>query len=759
MPLQQEQEAPAAPWQAPAPAELAAELPAYEVEHLIAIGGMGAVYRGRHRALDRPAAIKVLAPRTLDNAEIEAERLFLQEARAMARLTHPAVVQVHDFGTTAGGLAYLVMEYIDGSNVEQLLRERGALPEAAAVRITQKICDGLTAAHDQGLLHGDVKPANILLDQSGRVCLTDLGLARGLQEAKSGSAISLGTPGYAAPELYQSGAGVDHRSDVYALGATLYEMLTGYAPEHPSLSPQSIRPDVSIGVNAAVVKATQPMPGQRYHSAAAFKTALASAPARHSPAHSPALASPPAFVRRPLTSSAPVLSQPRRPAAMPWSSIAAATVVIAAVIGGLKWKATQDQAARSAQSANGVTAERTDEALGAITADAVPDTTADSKKDAAAKTSAPAASDLSSTAPPPVPAEVTERLADLERKFATAVESKVEAPHAAEMAQLNANYAGALQRALTAAQQAGRFEDIAAIHGEQSLLAGEGIDPGMEPLGLAPVLEPLRATYRGEAAQRELQRLRNLDGLFGVYQQTLSEWRSQISKEEIATAGVINQAIAGVAKRQAAQASKEQMSQLAKVFDAYQTMRGAVASTPTSDTPAASSPVAAASSPPQPAAGANLGPIRLESRFSSGKSDRLSRNEMFDDRSVRITPTMDIVNRETARDLQGAKGTLVTFARSVLDGRDFQVLGVDTFDLNVLRQASARVEGKAVSYEFDDTGAAQYGYKYHGYCFIVQDATGVIIYSAATPASWGEQLEKVLTLRGGMKIDRDLKAR
>jgi serine/threonine-protein kinase len=195
-------------------------------------GGMGAVYQARQRSMDRLVALKVLTPKLAANAEFV--QRFLQEARATARLNHPNIVAGISVGQ-ADGYHYFAMEYIEGQNLDQRIREQGVLAEDECVRLGAAIASGLAHAHANGIVHRDVKPANVLLDKDGTPKLADLGLAKaacGVQEdsslTQSGSAV--GTPYYMAPEQARAEPDIDGRADIYALGCTLYHAATGRTP-------------------------------------------------------------------------------------------------------------------------------------------------------------------------------------------------------------------------------------------------------------------------------------------------------------------------------------------------------------------------------------------------------------------------------------------------------------------------------------------------------------------------------------------------
>ena len=211
----------------PASANIGTELAGYRLEALLGRGGMGVVYRARDLALDRDVALKLLAPHLADDVSFR-ER-FLTESRVAASLEHPNVVPIHDAGEIDGQL-YIAMRLVEGSDLKVVLRE-GPLEPARAVRMLEQVASALDAAHVRGLVHRDVKPSNVLLDEQGHVYLADFGLSRYLGDAALplGPAKSLGTADYVAPEQIR-GEEVDGRADVYALGCMLYECLAGEPP-------------------------------------------------------------------------------------------------------------------------------------------------------------------------------------------------------------------------------------------------------------------------------------------------------------------------------------------------------------------------------------------------------------------------------------------------------------------------------------------------------------------------------------------------
>lgn len=196
-------------------------------------GGMGVVYRGRHTDLDLDVAVKFLHPHLARQGNTS-ER-FLREARLAARLAHPGIVRVYDCGETEGHF-YMVMELVDGQPLSSVISDAGPVPVPRALQIIEAVAGALREALDQaGLIHRDIKPANILVTTTGQPKLVDLGLAKVISAAEMPTAQTaagtvMGTPQYMPPEQFRDASSVDHRADIYSLGATLYHMLTGHPP-------------------------------------------------------------------------------------------------------------------------------------------------------------------------------------------------------------------------------------------------------------------------------------------------------------------------------------------------------------------------------------------------------------------------------------------------------------------------------------------------------------------------------------------------
>ncbi len=249
----------------PSPEEIAPKFPQFEILECLGRGGMGVVYKARQISLNRTVAIKILAPERERDSEFAAR--FAYEAELLAKLSHPAIVTIHDFGEV-DGLYFLVMEYIDGVNLRDVLRDEKIAPREA-LAIVPTICEALQFAHDQGIVHRDIKPENILLDKKGRVKIADFGIAT-LGEMPSSIT---GTPQYMAPEQEDKSSATDHRADIYALGVVFYEMLTGERPQAELIAP-SQKVDVDIRIDEIVLRALEKEPEKRYQTAGEFRTVV-----------------------------------------------------------------------------------------------------------------------------------------------------------------------------------------------------------------------------------------------------------------------------------------------------------------------------------------------------------------------------------------------------------------------------------------------------------------------------------------------------
>ncbi|HEY5232088.1 MAG TPA: serine/threonine-protein kinase, partial [Verrucomicrobiae bacterium] len=313
------------PFNPPPVAELAAKFPQLEILELIGQGGMGAVYKARQRQLDRIVALKILPPGIGDEPAFS-ER-FAREAKALAKLNHPNIVTLYEFGSSgresaqiehqvaqgsqsrltsaATPIYFFLMEFVDGVNLRQLL-QAGRIFAREALAIVPQICDALQFAHDQGIVHRDIKPENILLDRRGRVKVADFGLAKIVGDVGQASRLSqtseksapqggqaektetgatpvlrdltdagkvMGTPNYMSPEQKENPGEVDNRADIYALGVVFYQMLTGELPGK-KIAPPSTKVQIDVRLDEIVLRALEKNPELRYQQVSEVKTCV-----------------------------------------------------------------------------------------------------------------------------------------------------------------------------------------------------------------------------------------------------------------------------------------------------------------------------------------------------------------------------------------------------------------------------------------------------------------------------------------------------
>ncbi|MDQ5855594.1 MAG: Stk1 family PASTA domain-containing Ser/Thr kinase, partial [Actinomycetota bacterium] len=262
----------------------------YELGETLGYGGMSEVHRGRDVRLDRDVAVKVLRADLARDPQFQ--HRFRREAQNAAALNHPAIVAVYDTGETAseyGPLPYIVMEFVDGRTLRDIVKTEGPMGEQRAMETMADVCAALDFSHRNGIIHRDVKPANVMITTAGAVKVMDFGIARALADGQgvTQTAAVIGTAQYLSPEQAR-GEQVDARSDVYAAGCVLYELITGDPPftgdspvavayqhvrEDP-IPPSHQNPDVSAAVDAIVLKAMSKNPANRYQSAAEMRSDL-----------------------------------------------------------------------------------------------------------------------------------------------------------------------------------------------------------------------------------------------------------------------------------------------------------------------------------------------------------------------------------------------------------------------------------------------------------------------------------------------------
>lgn len=265
---------------------LAPHFPQLEISQLVGHGGMGAVYKARQKKLDRNVALKIIRPESASDQTF-AQR-FGREARALARLSHPNIVAIYDFGEVTipasdgesaapRRLYYFLMEFVDGTDLRQVI-EGGELQPDQALAIVPPICDALQYAHDQGVVHRDIKPANILIDRHGQVKIADFGLAKLASASDQDFTLTaanqvMGTPRYMAPEQMEGSHAVDHRVDIYSLGVVFYEMLTGQIPAGHFAAP-SKKVQIDVRLDEVVLRSLSSEPDRRYQQISEVKDDL-----------------------------------------------------------------------------------------------------------------------------------------------------------------------------------------------------------------------------------------------------------------------------------------------------------------------------------------------------------------------------------------------------------------------------------------------------------------------------------------------------
>ena len=266
---------------------LAELFPSLQILELIGAGGMGAVYKARQKGLDRVVAIKIL-PEEFGH-DVKFALRFTREARTLAKLNHPNIVALYEFGNVAD-IYYFLMEYVEGSTLRDVVKARELAPEHA-LAIVPHLCDALQYAHDKGVVHRDIKPENILMSVDGSVKIADFGLSRILgsesqQDPLTATHQVMGTPRYMAPEQLEGSHGVDHRADIYSLGVVIYEMLTGELPIGRFAAP-SAKVEIDVRLDDVVLRTLEKEPRRRYQHASQIKSDVQTITSTNHPAFAP----------------------------------------------------------------------------------------------------------------------------------------------------------------------------------------------------------------------------------------------------------------------------------------------------------------------------------------------------------------------------------------------------------------------------------------------------------------------------------------
>lgn len=268
-------------WEPPMAADLESCFPGYTDFQYIDRGGMGAVYSAMQTSLERRVAIKILPP------DLGADPVFVEsfhrEARLLGRLQHPRIVAVHDFGRNDLGHLFIVMEFVEGTSLLDIMKKE-RLPVPRVLEIIAQVCDALQFAHDHGVVHRDIKPTNILIDARGGVKVADFGLARhmvteGTSATQTRTSLVMGTPAYAAPEQRLQNRTLDHRADIYSVGIMLYEMLTGQFPVGV-FEPPSKKAGTPGSLDKIITRSLRENPEERYQKTSDLRAALEKTAAR-----------------------------------------------------------------------------------------------------------------------------------------------------------------------------------------------------------------------------------------------------------------------------------------------------------------------------------------------------------------------------------------------------------------------------------------------------------------------------------------------
>ncbi len=549
-------------WQPPTREEAARLFPQYEVLSLRGRGGMGAVYEARELELDRLVAIKLLPLEVSTNQDF-AER-FRREARAMAKLNHPNIIAIYDFGTTPEDHLFFVMEYVDGADLQDMIRGPGVSP-ALALEIVASVCDALAYAHGKGVVHRDIKPANVMISVDGQVKVADFGLARLTDPGPdpSGHTVTgaiLGTPDYMAPEQ-KHGMQVDHRADIYSLGVMLYEMLCRQVPQGVFDLPSKRVAGVTARIDQVVTKAMAQQPDRRYQSALEMKAdAEAARPRARRPSggFTQKLAAPGGKSKTPLlvgfavpvvaaalfvvvlnkpssrTAATPPAPEPA-PAAVasarpPAQILPAATPPTAGVLPNTKPAKVVEP--------DKIAADHPASAAGKASLEAAP-----------AAPVSPSAPPISVAATPasvpphlapiaPAPDSLAKPQSEIERWFAQvdgpreeALQKQAVQPFEAGLADLRARYHTSVEAAVAKSSKAGQLTDALAWRAElQAFDKAQTV--AADDAGASAGVAALRVAFRKKIAQLDRTRLDQAKALFAPYDAYLAKSETQLTQAQ-----------------------------------------------------------------------------------------------------------------------------------------------------------------------------------------------------------------------------------
>ena len=531
-------------WEPPGVEALGRVLPGYEVLALVGGGSLGAVYRARQKSLGRLVALKLLSPELAQRAPEFTER-FNQEAGALAKLSHPAIVHLFDSGHTSDGQLYIAMEFVEGRDVSERLAGKEPLPPQEALRITLDVCAALEHAHQRGVIHRDIKPANIMLDAAGRVKITDFGLAHILQRALPHgrrTTTLLGTPRFTAPEALDAGTEVDGRADVFSAGVMLYQMLTGEVPRGAAPPPSQCQPGIDTRFDAIVACAMAEHPVERYQSAAELREALEelqrvpdpsslpaatglqtkASPARRSRTRREEAAAAKAQSRSRASGHQPEPPPRRRIELTPWFTWLGLLTIAGLWFWQQKHHSDEELYARRHTHVTEVpspspppppapTVPAVNEAPPPAMSTAIPIP--------AAPTTLPVTEDLS---------EAQRRIAQIQGDFNASIQAW-QADQDAKFAQLQAQYLRAVKNGIVSMRNARRLDDLAGLEEEERLLLSKTPLPPVEA-ARQPERARLRGIYDGQVqqiaragAEVKVEIYNRLLGSFFAYQSILKQ--------------------------------------------------------------------------------------------------------------------------------------------------------------------------------------------------------------------------------------------